>query len=96
MTNDHLPFEVRLSKLIKQWDEKIKSLKKSEPRVQPQVSIEFDRQLDLLYAKLDFLKENLAELDQSGDRARDEIEAVIEKTLHELNDAFDSAVSKIG
>lgn len=80
---------------ISAWEQKIAQLKSESHRVEHQSGIEFGRQMDMLEAKLDLLKNHIEQLQQADGRTWEEIKIDVDKSLHEMKDAFDSAFSKL-
>lgn len=85
----------RLQDQIEIWNEKVASLRAEAEKVDSRTRAEYSRQVDLLTAKLEVLHEKIQAFQKTGDAAWEDARAVAEKALHEMKDAFDSAVSKL-
>lgn len=94
-TTEKQAYLKRLQDQIEVWDEKVATLRAEATNVDSRMKVEYSRQLDLLTAKLEVLHETVQAFQKSGNAAWEDAKAVAEKALHEMKDAFDSAVSKL-
>jgi len=81
---------------LESWAKKIDSLRSDSAKVSDRERLEFVRQIDLLSAKQDFLEDTLRKLQSTEEENWQELKTAAERALHELWDAYDSAISKIG
>jgi hypothetical protein len=81
-----------LKNQIDVWENRISELKDKRNTVSQRERGEYDRQLDLMMAKLETLRVDPGE---SGSTSVKDIRPLNRKILHELDDAFSSAISKL-
>jgi DNA repair exonuclease SbcCD ATPase subunit len=84
-----------LDQKLKEWQEKYSDLKSQSGKVSHQNEIEFSRQLDLLDAKIDLIRQRLAKLQTATDSDRETIKASIDGISNEIENAIDSAWAKL-
>jgi len=80
---------------IQEWYRKVSDLKDKRNTVSDRSRVEYDRQLDLMTSKLEAIKENLGQYERSREDSIDELDTVMEKSLKEIDDAFNSAIAKL-
>lgn len=93
--DDKQIFEQTLSAKLKAWQEKFAALELQAEKVPDQNQIEFYRQLDLIDAKTDLVRQRLAQLQAAKGQAFDAIKANIDGIGVEIENAIDSAWAKL-
>ena len=88
-------FEQTLEAKLREWQEKSAALESQIDKVADQQQIEFYRQLDLLEAKIDLVQQRRSQLQTASDLAREAIKANIDGISNEIENAIDSAWSKL-
>ena len=74
----------------------IEEIKSRSDQVLPQYLLEFERQLDLLFAKHNLAVEKLARMPHVDDVEWEEMKASLDGICNEIENALDSAFAKIG
>lgn len=93
--DDKEKFERNYGTNLKRWQQKITEIKSLSARVPAQYKIEFERQVDLLFAKHDLAKAKLSQLKKAEGVAWDELKSSLDGIANEIENAIDSAVAKI-
>lgn len=88
-------YEAKMAERLNGWKADIDALAVKTRNVRAQNLIEFERQLDLLFAKHNLAQEKLAELDQVGEVEQEELRASLDGVCNEIENALDSAWAKI-
>lgn len=86
----------RMTEHLLRCQNKARDLARKENRVEPRQIIEFERQLDLLSAKLNLGWDKLRQFEQAPSQEdREAIKASLERIANEIENAIDSAWSKV-
>ena len=93
--NQRTQFEETLSAKLKEWQTQVDEIKSNAHQVPPQYQLEFERQLDLLFAKSYLAQEKLARMKNAGDLEWDELKVRLDAIWNEIENAIDSASAKI-
>jgi len=85
-----------MTETLLRWQDRAQELEDQKDNVEPRQMIEFERQLDLLSAKLNLGWDRLRQFDQATSEAdREAIKASLEGIVNEIENAIDSAWSKM-
>jgi Ribonuclease G/E len=82
--------KAEIDKLNAQIDE----LKAKAAQAKAETSVEYNSQLEELYVKRDTVQAKLAEIQQAGEEAWQELTAGFEKAIHDLSTGVESALAK--
>ena len=93
--NQRTQFEETLRAKLIEWQTQVDEIKSNAHRVPPQYQLEFERQLDLLFAKSNLAQEKLAKMQNAGDLEWDELKVRLDSIWNEIENAIDSASAKI-
>jgi hypothetical protein len=93
--NQKTQFEETLKAKLKEWQIQIDEIKSNAHRVPAQYQLEFERQLDLLFAKHNLAQEKLAKMQKSDDLEWGELKVRLDGIWNEIENAIDSASAKI-
>ena len=93
--NQRTQFEETLSAKLKEWQIQIDEIKSNAHRVPPQYQLEFERQLDLLFAKNNLAQEKLAKMQNASDLDWGDLKVRLDGIWNEIENAIDSATAKI-
>ncbi len=93
--NQRTQFEETLKAKLKEWQTQIDEIKSNAQLVPPQYQLEFERQLDLLFAKHNLAQEKLAKMQNADDLEWDELKVRLDGIWNEIENAIDSATAKI-
>lgn len=93
--NQKTQFEETLRAKLIEWQTQVDEIKSNAHRVPPQYQLEFERQLDLLFAKSNLAQEKLAKMQNAGDLEWDELKVRLDSIWNEIENAIDSASAKI-
>lgn len=88
-------FEQSLAAKLKEWQAQIDAIKSRSHKVNLLNLIEFERQLDLLFAKHDLAQEKLAKLQSAEGLEWDNLKRSLDGIRNEIENALDSASAKI-
>jgi len=93
--NQRTQFEETLKAKLKEWQTQVDGIKSNAHRVPAQYLLEFERQLDLLFAKSNLAQEKLAQMQNADDLEWDELKVRLDGIWNEIENAIDSATAKI-
>lgn len=93
--NQKTQFEETLKTRLKEWQTQVDEIKSKAHRVPAQYQLEFERQLDLLFAKINLAQEKLAQMQNADDLEWDELKVRLDGIGNEIENAIDSATAKI-
>ncbi len=93
--NQKTQFEETLRAKLKEWQTQVDEIKSNAHQVPPQYQLEFERQLDLLFAKHNLAQEKLAKMQKSDDLEWGELKVRLDGIWNEIENAIDSASAKI-
>lgn len=93
--NPRTQFEETLKAKLKEWQIQIDEIKSNAHRVRPQYQLEFERQLDLLFAKNNLAQEKLAKMQNASDLEWGDLKVRLDGIWNEIENAIDSATAKI-
>lgn len=93
--NQQIQFEESLRKRLIEWQTQIDEIKSNIHKVNTQNLIEFERQLDLLFAKHNLAEEKLKRLQNASDLEWEELKKSLDGICNEIENAIDSANAKI-
>ena len=93
--NQRTQFEETLKAKLKEWQIQIDQIKSNARQVPPRYELEFERQLDLLFAKHNLAQEKLTKMQNAGDLEWDELKVRLDGIWNEIENAIDSATAKI-
>ncbi|MCH8021053.1 hypothetical protein IH785_14470 [candidate division KSB1 bacterium] len=93
--NQRTQFEETLRAKLIEWQTQVDEIKSNAHQVPPQYQLEFERQLDLLFAKSNLAQEKLAKMQNSGDLEWGELKVRLDGIWNEIENAIDSATAKI-
>ena len=88
-------FEETLRAKLIEWQTQVDEIKSNAHQVPPQYQLEFERQLDLLFAKHNLAQEKLAKMQKSDDLEWGELKVRLDGIWNEIENAIDSASAKI-
>lgn len=92
-----MDFMLDIEAKLTEWQATIDEIRDSANHVEARYVLEFERQLDLLFAKLELAQEKLDEYrDAAEGESRDELKASLEGICVEIENAIDSAWAKLG
>lgn len=90
-------YEEKIATNLKEWQFMIDEIKSNADRVHPRDLLEFERQLDLLYAKHNLALDKLHQLQNTdSDVEWEELKASLDGISNEIENAIDSAGAKLG
>lgn len=90
-------FEEQMAANLLRWEDDIAKIEVRAGSVAPRLQIEFERQLDLLFAKKQLAREKLQQFrDATSELERDEIKASLDGICNEIENSIDSAWAKLG
>ncbi|TDJ00536.1 MAG: hypothetical protein E2O76_04815 [Caldithrix sp.] len=93
--NQKTQFEETLKAKLKEWQIQIDEIKSNAHRVPAQYQLEFERQLDLLFAKNNLAQEKLAKMQNASDLEWGDLKVRLDGIWNEIENAIDSATAKI-
>jgi len=93
--NQKTQFEETLKAKLKEWQIQIDEIKSNAHRVPAQYQLEFERQLDLLFAKNNLAQEKLAKMQNASDLEWGDLKVRLAGIWNEIENAIDSATAKI-
>ena len=88
-------FEQSLAAKLKEWQTQIDAIKSRAHKVNSLNLLEFERQLDLLFAKHNLAQEKLAKLQCAKGLEWDDLKRSLDGIRNEIENALDSASAKI-
>ncbi len=93
--NQKTQFEETFRAKLIEWQTQVDEIKSNAHRVPAQYQLEFERQLDLLFAKHNLAQEKLAKMQKSSDLEWSELKVRLDGIWNEIENAIDSATAKI-
>jgi predicted ribosome quality control (RQC) complex YloA/Tae2 family protein len=93
--DDKRDFENRFAAKMEEWRRKVDDIKSKTEDVDTLNRLEFERQLDLLYAKYHLAEEKLKKLQHATETDSPELKASLDGIWNEIENALDSASAKI-
>ena len=93
--NQKTQFEETLKAKLKEWQAQVDEIRSNAHRVPARYQLEFERQLDLLFAKHNLAQEKLANMQKSSDLEWGELKVRLDGIWNEIENAIDSATAKI-
>ena len=93
--NQRTQFENTLKAKLSHWQTQIDEIKSNAELVPSQYQLEFERQLDLLFAKHSLAQEKLTRMQNADDLEWGELKVRLDGIWNEIENAIDSATAKI-
>jgi len=93
MTNKEA-YQQQLQAKLDEWQAEIDKLRAKAQAAKADAQVEYNKQIEDLQGKQDDAKQRLAELQQSGEGAWEELRAGIEKSWNDLGEAVSAAKAK--
>ena len=93
--NQKLQFEETLKAKLKEWQIQINEIKSKIHQVPSRYQLEFERQLDLLFAKHNLAQEKLEKMQNVSDLEWGDLKVRLDGIWNEIENAIDSATAKI-
>lgn len=92
-----MSYQENVVAILQAWRAKIGEIQSRSASVDARQQMEFERQLDLLYAKQNHAEEKLRQFrTATSDTERAEIKARLDGICNEIENALDSAWAKLG
>lgn len=88
-------YQEEIAVKLSEWQSGIAALQSKSNKVTPLNLLEFERQLDLLFAKQNLAEEKLMRLQKAGQVEWEELKASLHGICNEIENAIDSAWAKI-
>ncbi len=93
--NQKTQFEETLKAKLKEWQAQVDEIRSNAHQVPSRYQLEFERQLDLLFAKHNLAQEKLAKMQNASDLEWAELKVRLDGIWNEIENAIDSATAKI-